>query len=169
MIKTKKDLVDFWTFLNAYGSSAGYQKFQYFIGRNLSLIEPVVKLLGKLEESKLDKEKLDKLDEFRKKTKGINEKHALRDSKGTIIRDKNQNIILDPEKIDDGNKEFDKLKIEYKDILAEREKEIEEFQKLLEEDIDSKIEFRKIKADDLHPDVISADVAYLINNDLVTE
>ena len=36
--KAKKDLVNFWTFLNAYAGCSGYQKFQYFIGKNLILV-----------------------------------------------------------------------------------------------------------------------------------
>jgi hypothetical protein len=174
---TKEKLFTFVTILNNYSNlksiyttnekgqtvTQTFQKFQYFIAKNLVLIQNDIKIL-----QDLYKTKSDKFIEFDKKRIEIKQKYAEKDNNNKIKIDQNNEPIIDNNKIIEAEKEFEILKQENEEAIKEREQEIEDFNNMLKEEIDN-IEFKKIKIEDIHPDVMPSDLAFLIENNLTIE
>ena len=136
-------------------------KFVYAITKNLKKIKSEIEVLEKTLEP------TNEFKEFDKKRIELAEKHSKLDEKGKpilisagIVNNKpamkydvvNENLFA---------KEFEELKNENKEVLDARDKQMEEFQKLLEEEIPFKI--HKIKLKDI-PENITKLQMDIINN-----
>lgn len=75
--------------------------------------------------------------------------HSDKDENGTPIIKDDQYVIKD---LNLFNVELDKISETYKDVIEERKKQVDEYNSLMEEDLE--LEFKKVSVDDL-PDEIS--------------
>lgn len=103
-------------------------KAGYAIAKNRKLIEEEIEALESTIKTK------DNLNEYNKARIELLEKHAQKDEKGnsiTEIKGNESHYILKDEKAFE--KEFEKLKETHKQAIKDREKQIEDFNKLMQE------------------------------------
>jgi hypothetical protein len=152
-----------WELLNLYqvlssASDLRGVKFSYFVVKNLGLLEREIKNLS--ESVKASKEYA----EFEDKRIDLAKKHAEKNEKGEPkTKEENGKNVFDIKNIDKFNKEFDALKKKYSKALDEREKQIKEYNELIEQDND--ITLHKIKLDDIPENISVAQmkgIEYLI-------
>lgn len=120
-------------------------KVNYAISRNISILKPVIDSLMICLKSS------DRYKEYEKKRLKIAEKHAQKDKVGKpVIED---NIFIGLIGNEEFTKEFEALKEEYKDALIEKEKQIDEYNSMLDEDIKEEIIPHLIKIEDIPEDI----------------
>lgn len=117
-------------------------KFAYGISKNKEKIKSETK---SLQEASRQSEKYS---EFENKRLKLCRKYSKKDNNYNPIIE-NDNFVLINQ--DDFDEEFKILKEEYKDTIKERETQIEEYEKLLGEEI--KIDFYKIEMEDIPADI----------------
>ena len=111
-------------------------KFSYGIIKNKKNIKNEIEILQNI--IKPSQEFI----EFDKEREKLCKKYSKKDEKGEIII-KNNNYDIKSECKEIFNKEFDDLKEQNKEFIIKREKQLEEYNKLLEEECN--IELHKIK------------------------
>ena len=119
-------------------------KFAYAIIKNKKMIEQELITLQEIIKPSPE------IEEYEKNRIAICEKHCKRDENNQL---KIQNNTYDIEDMDTFNKDIEELKKKNKKVLDNRQKQADEYNKLLEEDIE--IPFVLIKQDDL-PNSLSA-------------
>lgn len=134
----KKELVGLYNGLNSVGNLVGVI-FGYAVNKNLSIMKPEIEALQKAITP--SKEFL----EYDNKRIEIVKKYALKDDKEQFIIKNNSYDIGDKTEIVE--EEVKTLKEEYKDAIKEQEKQIEEYNALLETESDVKLYM--VKREDL--------------------
>ena len=125
-------------------SNIWWARFSYWVSKNKKLIYDELK---SIEESLITN---DEYKEFDKKRIELCEKHSKKDEKWEAIKISNN---YDIENMEDFMKETGDLREEYKTTIDEQQKNTDDYNKLLDEEI--KIELFKIKSEIL-PEEITA-------------
>lgn len=138
--------------LNQLGNLQGV-KFSYAISKNLNLLKPEIEAIEKTLELP------EKFKEFDQARVALAERYAEKDEKGEAKKEKSENgseqfVMEDTKKFD---KEFEVLKKEYKEVIELREKQIEEYTKLLTEE--SEVILHKVKLDDVPSEITTKQMA----------
>jgi DNA-directed RNA polymerase specialized sigma subunit len=147
----KKDIVSLQVGISKVSNMTG-SRFVYAIAKNARLIKPEIESIN---------ETLKQTDEYKKYEKeriALAEKYAKKDGQGNaiIIPNRNNPNVGDYD-IDDKkkfNEELEKLNDKNKKVIEAREKQEEEYGKLLEEETED-FKFHKIKFDDLPENITS--------------
>lgn len=137
-------IVELYNALKSVGHLKGV-KFGYTVARNLRIITPVI---DDLQKSLEPTEKYNKYDEARAK---LAEKHADKDENGKAIIKNNTYTVTENKKIFE--KEINALQVEHAEAFKEREQQIEDYKKLLQEE--TKLDLFKVKFSEL-PNEITA-------------
>ena len=131
---TKSEVLQLYNNLNQLGKLSGV-KFSYAVARNLALLKPEVEAINKtLEPSK-------EFLEWDKERVALAQEYSKKDEKGEPVIVGNR-YVMENEKT--FNKELEKKQKNHKSAIDAREKQIEEYMKLLEEKTDE-IKLYKIK------------------------
>ena len=131
---TKSEVLQLYNNLNQLGKLSGV-KFSYAVARNLALLKPEVEAINKtLEPSK-------EFLEWDKERVALAQEYSKKDEKDKPIVEGNR-YVMENEKT--FNKELEKKQKNHKSAIDAREKQIEEYMKLLEEKTDE-IKLYKIK------------------------
>lgn len=131
-------------------------KFARSVAKNINLLKPDIESLSKAIEP--DKGFL----EFDKERVKLAKKYAQKDEKGQPVVVNNSFQISDQDAFD---KEFEVLKNENQKVCEDREKQVKDFQELLEEDV--RIELYKIKFTEIPEDISTQQ--YVSIMDLIEE
>ena len=139
--------------LNLLGALTGV-KFTYAVARNLSLLKSEVESIDKAIEGS------EKFMEYDKARIALVELHAEKDDKGkakieTSARGAQQYVIDEDNKF--FKKAFDTLKEKHKEAVDARDKQTEEYIKLLATDSDVKV--YKVKLDDVPKEISAVQMA----------
>ncbi len=118
---TKLDILNLWNNLQKLGGLSGV-KFAYAVSKNLSILKPEIEALEKAQERS---EEFKKFDDLRI---ALAEKHAKKDKDNKPVIVGNDYQIEDRPAFD---KELEKLKQEYKNVVDAREKQMAEVTELL--------------------------------------
>ena len=120
---TKSEVLQLYNNLNQLGKLSGV-KFSYAVARNLALLKPEVEAINKtLEPSK-------EFLEWDKERVALAQEYSKKDEKGEPVIVGNR-YVMENEKT--FNKELEKKQKNHKSAIDAREKQIEEYMKLLEE------------------------------------
>src|SRR3990167_6316664 len=131
---TKSEVLQLYNNLNQLGKLSGV-KFSYAVARNLALLKPEVEAINKtLEPSK-------EFLEWDKERVALAQEYSKKDEKDKPVIVGNR-YVMENEKT--FNKELEKKQKNHKSAIDAREKQIEEYMKLLEEKTDE-IKLYKIK------------------------
>lgn len=141
----KIELLTLWAVFERLQQEKTNVKFSYAIAKNKIQMRPEVEAL---EEARKPSEKFV---EYEQKRIALAKELADRDETGKIKAENDRFIIS--EKMDQFNEKLEVLQKEYKDSIEEREKQIKEYNSILEEEI--YIKLYKIKVEHL-PDEIEA-------------
>ena len=150
---TKGEAIRLFRNLNQLGNLSGV-KFSYAVARNLNTLK------GEIESIEKTLELPDKYKEFDAKRVELAEKHAEKDKAGKPKVEAGegglQQFVMgaDNKKFE---KEFEALKKEYKEAVALREKQIEEYTQLLVSK--SEVVLHKLKLDDCPKEISAAQMA----------
>lgn len=137
----KGELVALYRNLNQLGNLNGV-KFSYAVAKNLNIIKPEIEALEK------SMELPDKYKEFDNARVALVEKYAVKDENGKPKKEKADNgaeqyvLPTGPEE-KKFNKEFEALKKEHKEAVDLRDKQVEEYTKMLTEE--STVALYKVK------------------------
>jgi len=139
-------------------SKMDYQgvKFSYFVAKNLSILGAEIDVINKTIEAS------EAFAVYDQKRVALAEKYAKKDAEGKPVVVNNAYQIEEQKTFD---KEFDKIKKENKTVLDARTKQIEDYEKLLEEE--SKVTPYKIKQENLPEDMKTFDLRSIF--DLIEE
>ncbi len=105
-------------------------KFAYGCAKNNSIIQ------GELEALDKAKEPTKEFAEYDEKRYELAKKHAKKDKDGNPLSENNSLIMENQE---EWEKIFSDFKKDYTEVIAQREKQVEEYNKLLEEEVDVKL------------------------------
>ncbi len=147
MRKRNIELIQLYNTLHSVGNLKGV-RFAYAVSKNIHKIKPHIE---SLQDSVKPSEEFQKYDKERLE---LAEKHAKKNKDGqpNKITDLDNNTqSYDIENEEKFQKELKKLQSKYKDALEEREKQIEKYKELLQEEAD--VELYKIKVEDLPEDI----------------
>ena len=128
-------------------------RFAYWVSKNIKIVLDELKVIEE------QKEQTEKYKEFEKLRIALCEKHSKKDSEGNAIiikidESKSEYDIKDQKKF---IAELDKLKEEHTEAIAEYQKKLDDYQKLLKDEIT--IEFFSIKVETI-PEGISANLIF---------
>lgn len=140
----KKEFVEIYRNLHQLGSLKGV-RFSYFVNKNINIMKPEVEALDKALEAD------EGFNKFETERVELAKKHAKKDKKGKPVIEDNGFVLEDTKEFD---KEFTTLKETHKESYAKREKQIEDYNNMLREEI--KFEFHKIKIEDMPEDISTA-------------
>src|SRR3990167_5070475 len=120
----KKEILQLYRALNTLGQLQGV-KFAYAVSRNLAILKPEIEALEKAssptpEFMEMDKERIKLVEE-----------HAEKDEQGKPKKKGNEYVIPEDKKEDFENA-FEAFKLEHKELFDAREKQIEEYNALLQ-------------------------------------
>ena len=138
---TKQKLVELYQNLKNLGELKGV-KFAYGVAKNIGIIQPEIEALQKAINPTED------FSLFEKERIELAKNHSKKDDKGNPIIENNQFIMEDTEKF---SKEFEALKENHKEAIYKREKQTEDYNNLLKEEIE--INLYKIKISDVPQDI----------------
>ena len=145
---TKGEVLVLYRNLNQTGELNGV-KFAYAVSRNIDILKREIESIEKTLELPED------FKEFETKRIALAEKYAERDEKGKTLKEKATNgseqFVIIPANQKKFDKEFDVLRGEYKEAVALRDKQIEEYTKLLTEESD--VVPYKIKLEDVPKEI----------------
>jgi recombinational DNA repair protein RecR len=145
--------------INSCGNLSGF-KFAYTMAKNKKAIETEIQAFNEL--LKADNKFL----EYENKRIDLCNKHAKKDEDGKAIMIKEGNSErFDIENEDKFNKDFSKLKVEFKSAIEARDEQIKKFNEFMLED--STVELRKVDEDDVPEEITSAQLNSII--DLIDE
>lgn len=141
---TKQELIVLYRNLNNLGSLSG-PKIAYAIARNINKIKPEMEAIDKSIEAS------DEYKAFENKRLELVKEHCKKDENGElIIKDGNYDVE------DSYAAVYEDLKKEHADVLAAREKQIEEYNELLDTEVS--IDLFKVKFDSLPEDITASQV-----------
>ena len=150
---TKGEALVLFKNLNQLGNLSGV-KFTYAVARNINLLKTELESLEKSMElpenfKKFDSERIE-----------LVEKYAEKDENGKPKKEKTENgseqyVMGENEK--KFEKEFNTLKTKHKEAVSLREKQFEEYTKLLT--TDSEVQLYKIKLDDIPKEITARQMA----------
>lgn len=144
----KSEVLSLYRNLNQLGALSGV-KFAYAVAKNINILKDEVEAMDKALESD------EKFQEFEKERVALLEKHAEKDDSGKPKKEGAENgseQYVMGENLKRFEKEFDVLKKEHKEAVDARDKQTEEYMKLLE--TDTEITLYKLKMDDI-PETIT--------------
>ena len=149
---TKGETLSLFRNLNQLGILTG-AKFTYAVARNISLLK------GEIEALEKSMELPDKFKEFETERIALVEKYAEKDDSGKPKKEATssgaeQYIMGDEKKFE---KEFETLKVKHKEAVSLREKQIEEYTKLLT--TDSEVKVYKVKLEDVPKEINARQMA----------
>ena len=125
------------------------KKFSYAVVLNDETLKPRIKAL--LEVSKPS----EKYAEYESKRNSIIQKYAKTDSDGTIILRENKWVVFSDGMAETASTEVNTLNEEYSDVLAQRDNDIEQYNTILNEEVELSIV--SVSLDDI-PDIIGQDM-----------
>src|SRR3990167_4660084 len=149
----KLEILQLFRNLNTLGQLQGV-KFAYGVSRNLSIIKPEIEALEKVSSP---------TPEFLEMDKGrikLAEEYAEKDEKGKPKKKGNEYVIPEDKKEDFENA-FEAFKIEHKELYDAREKQIEEYNALLQ--TESEVKLHKVNLADV-PEKISVQQMHSISS-----
>ena len=149
----KSEVLILYKTLNKLGSLTGV-KFTYAVAKNLNILKNEIESLDK------SMEPSEKFQEFDKERIKIVELHAEKDDNGKAKMEMADNgakqYVIDPEN-KMFKKAFDALKVKHKEAVSAREKQIEEYTKLLATDSD--VVLFKVKLEDVPKEISAVQMA----------
>lgn len=154
----RRDLVELWKMMDLYKGSKGV-KFAYFLVRNKKKLQPEIEAL---EESLLPSEAFKGYDTERVK---LAEFYSDKDPNGNPIV-QNSNYIIN-EKQTEFDTELASLKEKYKNVIDEREKQITDYNKMLDEEVE--FDGFKINLTTLPEEIDSTFLEVLMDTNLLDE
>ena len=149
----KKEILQLYGALNTLGQLQGV-KFAYAVSRNLAILKPEIEALEKAssptpEFMEMDKERIKLVEE-----------HAEKDEQGKPKKKGNEYVIPEDKKEDFENA-FEAFKLEHKELFDAREKQIEEYNALLQ--TESEVKLHKVNLADV-PEKISVQQMHSISS-----
>ena len=149
----KSEVLILYKTLNKLGSLTGV-KFTYAVAKNLNILKNEIESLDK------SMEPSEKFADYEKARIALVELHAEKDDKGKAKIETSENgaqqYVIDPEN-KMFKKAFDALKVKHKDAVSAREKQVEEYTKLLASDSD--VTLYKVKLDDVPKEISAVQMA----------
>ena len=135
----KSEILSLYRALNTLGQLQGV-KFAYGVSKNVAILKPEIEALEKAsaaspEFMEMDKERIKLVEE-----------HAEKDEKGKPKKKGNEYVISEDKKEDFENA-FEAFKLEHKELYDAREKQIEEYNALLE--TESEVKLHKVNLADV--------------------
>lgn len=121
----KSEVIRLYRALNQLGNLSGV-KFTYAVARNIAALKSEIESLEKATVASLEYQEFDKL------RVELVEKHAKKNDKGKPIIEGNTYVLEDEKAF---NKAFDKLRDSHKKVVDAREKQIQDYNKLLDEEV----------------------------------
>jgi len=144
MAVKRKELIELWGLIEQHRKIKNSVKFSYWLAKNRKRIQPEVEALEEaIEPSKSYRE-------YDTERARVAKFYADKDETGKPIIQNASYVVI--KQLDEFNNELNLLKERYKDDIEKREKQIEEYNRLLEEDVEEFDGF-KISLEDL-PDGI---------------
>lgn len=161
---TKREATELFQNLQSVGNLSG-PRFVYVIAKNISILKDEIKALNEAQKPtdefmEFDKERVELAKQFAAKDK---------DGKPRTFMDGNQSKFV-IEDIDAFEKAAKKLKKEHKEAVEAREKQMEDFNKIMEEEID--IHLYGLNQEDLPEDITARQLSgifLLMNEEEVEE
>jgi len=152
---TKKEAVDLFNNLHSVGNLSG-SRFVYVIAKNISLLQDEIKALNKAQEPS------EAFIEFDNKRIELAEKFSEKEENGDpkIIRDKGQSrfVIKDIKAFE---KAVDELKKSNADVVEDREKQLEDFNNILNEEFE--IHLLGLNQEDLPENITSSQLVSIFS------
>lgn len=148
-----KDILKLKQSLDLVGNLNGI-KFAYAIARNKKFIESEIEAFNEIIKPS------EKFKEFDAKRVALCQELGDKNEKGEVKFANNQYVIVENKTKFD--KEFGKLKTEYKKDIEERDKKIKEFNEVFLE-ANSKFEFYRIKLEDIPKEITAAQMGAIID------
>lgn len=111
--------------LNTLGGLQGV-KFTYFVAKNKALLESEIKDMKEVIKTS------EEYNVYEKARIALAEEHAVKEDGKPVVKD-NRYVMEDKEAF---NKACEALKLEHKDAIDQRKKQVEDFNKFLEEEIE---------------------------------
>ena len=146
---TRKEILQLNKALNSTGKLSGV-RFSYAVSKNVDILKPEIDALIKSVEPS------EQYQEYEEKRVEIAKSHAKKNKEGkelvNIREDGNQEYQIKDQKAFE--KELKKLQAEHKDAIDGREKQYEEYNKMLEESVD--VNLHTIKLNDIPEDITTA-------------
>jgi hypothetical protein len=159
MIVKRKDLVRLWQLIEHHRQIKHNVKVSYFLAKNHKRLQP----------------EIEALEEAIKTSKNYRQYDIERARIAKFYADKNENgepIIQNSsyvitQKLDDFNSKLNLLKQRYKEEIEKREKQLQEYSNLLQEEIE--FDGHKIKLEELPNEIEPIFIESLMNIDLLIE
>lgn len=127
-------------------------KFNYALLRNTGKLELEVKILEKMTEP------MDKFKAFEQARIELAKEHSKKDENGEPVTENNHFVIEDKISFD---KAFETLKETHKEAIDEREKQMKEFEDLLQKE--NEVDLYKVKLSEIPDDITTEQMAALVN------
>lgn len=155
MIKlTKNEMISLYRGLHAVGNLSG-PRFVYVVARNRDYLQKEVDAIQK------SLEPYENFQEFEEKRVELAKKHAKEDEEGNpVVIGKGNQSKFDIEDQEAFDKELEKLKEEYQEAIDEREKQQEEFNDSMEDEIE--LLLLELKQEDLPEEITANQLSALI-------
>jgi len=155
----RKELVELWGLIEQHRKIKNSVKFSYWLAKNRKRIQPEIESLEEAIESSR------RYKEYDMERARIAKFYADKDKNGKPIIQNSSYVVI--EKLNEFNSELNILKEKYKDEVEKRDKQIEEYNNLLEEEIE--FEGFKIKLEDLPDGIEPVFIEVLMDIDLLIE
>jgi len=155
----RKELVELWGLIEQHRKIKNSVKFSYWLAKNRKRIQPEIESLEEAIESSR------RYKEYDTERARIAKFYADKDENGKPIIQNSSYVVI--EKLNEFNSELNILKEKYKDEVEKRDKQIEEYNNLLEEEIE--FEGFKIKLEDLPDGIEPVFIEVLMDIDLLIE
>ncbi len=125
-------------------------KFKYAVAKNLRVLLPEVQALSKASEESVE------YGNFKKKSLELGRKNAEKDESGNPVQRDGLFVFVDEKKAEE---EFMELKKEYDEVLKERDRSMQEYEKLLELEVE--VNIHKVLVSDV-PEFLGISSLYAI-------
>lgn len=117
-------------------------KFSYGVAKNINILKPEIEALQK------SVEMTEEFQKYEEERIALARNHAVKDEKGVAMMKDGSFVIAD---MDAWKKDFKEFNEPYKEVIAKRDEQIKEYNKLLEEEV--AVELYKIKMEDVPQDI----------------
>lgn len=148
---TKRELLELYSGLHSVGDLSG-TRFSYNVAKNISILRPEAESLEKA------KQPSPEYMEYDQERVELAKKYAVKMDGQPVIVDE-QYQIADQDAF---NKEWDKLKKKYKKALDDRKAQAEEFNAIIEEEVEPGIELWSVSIDDVPEGITAAQMSALL-------
>lgn len=149
----KSEVLSLYKSLNQLGALSGV-KFAYAVAKNINILKNEVESLDKALEPE------EKFQEFEKERVALLEKHADKDEGGKPKKETSDNgseQYVMGDNLKKFEKEFEVLKKDHKEAVDARDKQIDEYTKLLE--TDAEVTLHKLKMEDIPESITTRQLA----------